>query len=324
VEKINILDADFERMSELWEWARLESDAANYLLLADGEGQGRSVALHLFRGWHALASMIACRAGAAAPELDSFSLGRESVLLTPLSSRRLSDWAASFETIRDAALRVPWHSGAPGPDERHLRGQARALGRCVKVHRPRVANVPVGRTAWRLGGRKALTAMAVLVLVVAAVEVGQRLWVKLVEFGDTQDASPTIPQEVHVSLEQLSNPKPRGYAWDEPDTVRFKDRVIVSLEDTAHPETLDISLDGNDGYELSLMAGDEQVGFVKVEPSWTGGLEVYTLAVPENAVSLGFDAIIIEVETGDGAYALGHLLLGPIDGEQPTAVVGPG
>ena len=72
------------------------------------------------------------------------------------------------------------------------------------------------------------------------------------------------------------------------------------------------------------MAGDERVGFVKVEPSWNGGLEVYTVAVPEEAGSLGFDSVVIEADAGDGAYALGHLLLGPIEDEQPTAVEGPG
>ena len=324
MEKVNILDTDFERLYELWEWARSESAAANNLMLAEGQGQGRAVAFHLFRGWHALASMFACKAGVAEPELDSFTLGSESKLLAPLSSRRLEGWASSFETVRDAALRVPWHSGAPEPDERHLRGQARALGRCIRAHRPRGERVSVGRTAWRVGRRKVLIAMAVLVLVVAAVDIGRRLWVHLTGPGDAQETLATIPQEVHLSLEQLSDAKPQGYAWDETGTVRFMDRVVVSLGGIVHPGTLNLSLDGNDRYILNLMAGDQRVGFVVVEPSWNGGLEVQTVALPEEAVSLGFDTVVIEADTGDGAYALGHLLLGPIEDDQPTAVEGPG
>jgi hypothetical protein len=324
VEKVNILETDFERLYELWEWARRESAAANNLMLAEDQGQGRAIAFHLFRGWHALASMFACKAGVAEPELDSFTLGSESKILAPLSSRRLEEWAPSFETVRDAALRVPWHSGAPEPDERHLRGQARALGRCIRAHRPRVERATIGRTAWRTGRRKVAIALSVLVLVVVAVDIGRRLWVHFTAPGDAQDTVAVIPQEVHLSLEQLSDEKPQGYAWDEAGTVRFMDRVVVSLGGIAHPGTLNLSLDGNDRYVLSLMAGDERVGFVEVEPSWNGGLEVYTVAVPEEAGSLGFDSVVIEADAGDGAYALGHLLLGPIEDEQPTAVEGPG
>jgi len=324
VGRINVLGADQEKLLELWEWARRECDAANALLLTGDRGQGRSVALHLFRGWHALASMFARKFGLPESELESFTLERESKVLASISSRRLSEWASSFKSIRDIALRIPWHAGVPESDERHLRRQARLLGHCLRAQRPRVARVPFKSRSRRVGWRKVLTAMAVMVLFVAAFDLGKRLWVSLQRSADSEETSPTIPQDAYLRLEQLSDAKPRGHAWDGPGTVRFMNRLVVSLGGIAHPETLNVSLDGNDGYLISLMAGDEKVGFVDIEPSLIGGLEIYTVTIPEEAFFQGFDSIVIEANSGDGAYALGHLLLGPIDDEQSTAVEGPG
>ena len=146
------------------------------------------------------------------PELDSFTLGSESKYSWRRCHRGGSaDWASSFETVRDAALRVPWHSGAPEPDERHLRGQARALGRCVRAHRPRVERATIGRTAWRIGRRKVADCVGgpgtgcggrrIRPTLVGAVSTAP---------GDAQDTSATIPQEVHLSLEQLSDDEAAG------------------------------------------------------------------------------------------------------------------
>lgn len=322
--RVNLLGADQDDLLDLWEWARREYDAANALLLTGECGQERSVALHLFRGWHALASMFARRSGLPEPVLESFTIERESKLLAPLSSRRLSDWESSFESVRSAALQVPWLTELPEPDERHLSHQAQMLGHCLKAHRPRVVKIPWRSRSRRVGWRKLLTAMAVLVLVVAAFDLGKRLWVSVQRTADAEDTEPRIPQDVHLNLDKLSNPKPSGYAWDGPDTVRFKNQAIVSLEVISHPKTINVSLDGNDSYRLSLMAGDENVGFLEVEPSLVGGLEVYNLTIPEEATSHGFDSIVIEAEAGDGAFALGHLLLDPIIDENPTALEGPG
>jgi len=166
--------------------------------------------------------------------------------------------------------------------------------------------------------------MAVLVLVVAAFDLGKRLWVSVRPPDKAEGAALSIPRDVKLNLEQLGDQKPKGYAWDGPGTVRFMDRVYVSLGRVVHPETLTVSLDGNDSYLLSLMADDENVGFLEVEPTWVGGLEVYKLTIPEEATSHGFDSIVIEVGVGDNAYAIGHLLLDPINDEDPTALEGPG
>jgi len=320
VGEINVVGTDQEELLGLWEWARREYDAANALLLMGDRGQGRSVALHLFRGWHALASMFAFKSGEPEPELESFTLERESVLLAPISSRRFSDWASSFESIRATALRIPWRSGTIEPDDRHLRRQARFLGRCLKAQYPRVARKPFTSRSWRIGWRSVFTVIAVLVLVFAAFDLGKRLSKSIRRPADAEDTAPSIPQDVHLSLEQLSDPKPRGHEWDGPGTVKFMDRAFVSLGGICHAETLAISLDGNDGYRIRLKKGDDAVHIENVGPSFTHGLEIYTVAIPEEAISDGFDTVVIEVRAGDSAYALGHLLLGPNDDNGPAAV----
>ena len=324
MDRINVLGADHEELLGLWQWAQREYDAAIALLLTGDRGQGRSVAFHLFCGWHALASMFAREFGLPESDLESFALERESKLLASISSRRLSDWTSSFESVRDTALRVPWHSGTPEPDERHLRRQARLLGHCLKAHRPRVARLPWRSRPWRIGWRDILTAMAVLVLVVAAFDLGKRLWVSLQRRAEAEDTASSIPRDVHLMLEEVSEPKPSGYAWDGQGTVRFMNRLEVSLEGLQQPGILSISADGNDAYLVIFMAGNEKVGDAKIEPSWVGGLDIYTVTVPENAISRGFDSIVIEAAGGDGVYAVGHLLLGPIDDQEATAEEGSG
>jgi len=324
VGKFNVLGADPEELFELWEWARREHGAANALLLTGDRGHGRSVALHLFRGWHALASMFARKTDLPEPELESFTLERESVILAPISSRGFSNWTSSFDSIRDTALRGPWYSGSPEPDERHLRRQARFLGRCLKAHHPRDARIPWRSRSLRVGRRKVLTAMAVLVLVVAAFDLGKRLWVSFQRTAEAEDVAPSIPWDVDLMLEEVSDPKPRGYAWNGPGTVRFKFRVYISLGGIVHPESVTVSLDANDSYLFSLMAGDEHVGFLELGPTWIGGLDVYDVTIPRDAISYGFDSIVIEAEAGDGDYALGHLLLGPTKDEASSAAAGPG
>jgi hypothetical protein len=314
---MNLLDADQDDLLALWERSRLEYDAANALLLTGDRGQGRSVSLHLFRGWYALATMFARRSGLPEPLLESFAIERESRLLAPLWSRSLSDWESSFASIRDAALEVSWLTGKPEADDHHLHRQARMLGRCLKAHRPQGARIRWREGPRRVGWRNVSIAIAVLVLVVAAFDLGIRLWVSLQPPTAAGETEPTVPEDVFLSLDQLNDPKPSGHAWDGPGTVNFTNRVVVSLGGLVHSETLSVSLDGNDFYRISWMAGDEKAGLVTIEPARVEGLEVYFVATPEEAVFLGFDSIVIEIDRGDGFYSIGHLLLDPVvDGSQ--------
>jgi hypothetical protein len=309
---------DRESLLNLWENARLEHDAAGHLLLADGRGLRRSVALHVLRGWHALATIRARQSGLPDPEFESFTIDRESQLLAPIATRRLSSWDESFDTIREVALARSWRAEAHEADKQLLSFQVRLLGDSVAAQRHEVTAFAARSWTRLFGTRPVLTAAAVLVIILAAIGLERRL---------ARDAEPavdhdSIEQPVHetvvADVSQLRNFKPTGSKWDETENVLFGNRLIIPLDGTRHPDIISVSLDGNDRYSLRLMAGDEQVGHLDVGPSPTEGLEVYMVTVPEEAFARGFDSIEIEVLDGDGSHSLGHLLLNePNEGEKP-------
>ena len=123
---------------ELWETARLEYDAAGHLLLADGRGLDRSVALHLLRGWHALATIHARRSGLPDPDFESLEIDRESELLAPIAVKTLASWDDSFRAIREAALAEPWIDEPHEVEQKSLKFQLRLLGICIAGRRGEV------------------------------------------------------------------------------------------------------------------------------------------------------------------------------------------
>jgi hypothetical protein len=309
VEYADVGAAKRESLLNLWEYARREHDAAGHLLLADSRGLGHSVALHLLRGWHALAVIRARQSDSPDPELESFTVERESEILAPIARRKLSSWEESFNAISEAALAPPWLPDAPGVDRKQLRLQLGFLGRCAAAYRTEVmASSP--RSWTRLFEmRQVLTAAAAAVLIVAAVDLGRRLEDEAEQAVFPESVEDSIPDTVKADLSQLNDFRPRGYAWDGSENILFGERLIVSLSDTRHPDVISVSVDGNDRYSLRLMKDDEQIGALDVGPSPTGGLEVYTVTVPEEAFKRGFDFIVIEVLEGDGFHSIGHLLL---------------
>lgn len=302
---------------ELWEHARLEYDAAGHLLLAADRDLDRSVALHLLRGWHALATIQARLSGLPDPEFESFEVDRESELLAPIAAKKRSSWEDSFKTIRRAAHAVPWSDQPHEVDHKTLKLQLRFLGRCIASRRAEVM-VPSG-WSWKklFRMRLLLTAVSTVVLILVAVGLAKRLD----QYGDEplypDFAQIREPETVRVDVNQLREFKPRGYPWDGSGNVIFRDRLIVTLGDTRHPEVISVGLDGNDRYSLGLMEGDVQVGYFEIGPSASHGLEAYTVPVPVGVSVGGFSSIVIEVLDGDGAHSIGHLLLSE-PGEDPA------
>ena len=294
---------------KLWENARLEWDAASHLLLADGRGSDRSVALHLLRGWHALAIIDARRCQLPDPQVESFEVGRESELMASIAAKERASWEDSFEKIRAAALAEPWSDEPPEIDQKTLKLQLRLLGRCIADRRGDVM-APSG-WRWRklFTMRHLLTVAVAVVLILVAVGLAGHLD----RYGDeplSRDSTEIPePNTVKVDLDRLSDFKPRGYAWDGSGNVTFGHRLIVRLIDTWHPDTISVSLDGNDRYLLRLMGENEEVGTQEIGPSASHGLEVYTVTVPEEVSMRGVDSIVVEVLDGDGLHSIGHLLL---------------
>jgi len=292
---------------ELWENARLEHDAAGHLLLADGRRFDRPVALHLLRGWHALAIIQARRSGFADPGFESFEIDRESELLAPVAAKKRWLWEDSFTAIREAALAEAWRDEPHEVDRNSLTLQFRLLGLCIAGHHGEVMGS--GRSWKRLfRARLLLTAAAAVVLILVAVGLANRL--------DEDDAEALYldfeevaePVTVTVNIDQLREFKPRGYPWDADGNVVFEDRLIVTLGDTKYPEVISVALDGNDRYSMALMRGEQQIEVLSVGPSASHGLEVYTVTVPGEASVEGFDSIVIQVIEGDGCHSIGHLM----------------
>ena len=73
---------------------------------------------------------------------------------------------------------------------------------------------------------------------------------------------------------------------------------------------MDVSLDNNDVYILSFQRDSVEMGEVSVSPDLrVEGFRVLTVPAPEQAVSEGYDSILITASEGDATYSLGHLLL---------------
>jgi hypothetical protein len=300
--------ADSVALLKLWENARLEYDAANHLLLEDGRGLDRSMALHLLRGWHALATIQVRQSGLPDPDFESFEVDRESEILAPISAKKRGSWEESFTIIRGAALAEPSSDEPPGGELKTLKLQLRLLGRCIAARRQ---DVVASSWSWKelFRTRLLLTAAAAVILVLVAVGLASRLDRDSDEALYEDFEKITEPEIVRVDVNRLSDFKPRGYPWDGSGNVKFRNRMIVTLGERKRPEVMSIALDGNDRYSLALMEGDVRVGFLELGPSASHGLEVYTVTVPREAAARGFNSIVIEVLDGDGSHSIGHLML---------------
>lgn len=298
-----------ESLFGLWESARVERDAAGHLLAADSRGFGRSAALHLLRGWHALATIRAHQSGSPEPELESFVVDEESEMLAPIGKRKRSSWDKSFGAIREAALAPPGGADRIEVDPKLLWLQLGFLGRCIAAQRAEVTMSSANSWKRLFGKRQVLTMAAAVVLVFVIINLGGRLGDDMEEVFFPESDEVQIPDTVKVELDRLGDFRPRGYAWDGSENTLFGVRLLVPLGERRHPDIISVSLDGNDRYGLRLMEGGEEVALLEVGPSPAGGLEVYTVAVPVDAKERGFDLVMIEVLDGDGLHSLGHLLL---------------
>jgi hypothetical protein len=301
-------DQDRRSLLDLLERAALERDAASQLLLSGGTGQGPSVALHVFRGWHAVATAQSRLTGNSDPDLETFELTRESEILTPLAPKRLGAWVDSFDRIREAALAVPWYGEAGELDPKDLRRQIQLLGTCISAQRRRVVASTDRRWNYRFRWHHLVTAAAAVILAFIGIDLGNRL-VRSIRAAAEAGQFATVPANIEINLDEVRDFKPRGSTWDAAGNIVFHRRLSVSLGDIRKPDTISVSLDGNDAYILRLFNNGDTVGLVAVGPSAVDGLEVYTVAAPEHSQALGIDMIVVEVDDGDGSHSMGHLLL---------------
>lgn len=122
-----------------------------------------------------------------------------------------------------------------------------------------------------------------------------------------------------ATLADMSAVKPDGTPGDAPGNRRLARPLAVTCDDRPGRRYLDVSLDSDDTYELTFLKGSATLDTVSLGPipeyRRKPGLTHYTLDVPPRARSEGFDTIVIAGLSGDGHYAVGHLL---VDGYGPT------
>jgi arabinofuranosyltransferase len=113
---------------------------------------------------------------------------------------------------------------------------------------------------------------------------------------------------------QLSGIKPEGSRWNAPGNIVLHRYVSlsVSFDRLQLDKTeLDVSFDNNDRYLLSFAKDGKLIDSIPVGPKQLqgGGLARYILKIPRSIATTGFDTIIINPDTGDDAYSIGHLVV---------------
>lgn len=114
-----------------------------------------------------------------------------------------------------------------------------------------------------------------------------------------------------VKLADLAIPKPQGTPSDSPGVVKFGDNGLeIALGGVSHAASVQLTLDNNDDYAIVYRLQDAEVASQTVAGlNLSEGLTLYTLSVPPQAVSGGFDRLRVYPLRGDGFYAIGHLQL---------------
>lgn len=119
------------------------------------------------------------------------------------------------------------------------------------------------------------------------------------------------PHLVRVGLARVSEPKAPGAPASNPANIPFYDSGIeIDLGARRSAVRLEVSLDGNDIYQLVYLSGSARVAAQTIPaPSLSPGLAVHRLDVPPGAAARGYDRIRILPMQGDDTYALGHVIL---------------
>jgi hypothetical protein len=127
-----------------------------------------------------------------------------------------------------------------------------------------------------------------------------------------------------VTLTEIEAPKGPGTPWDAPGNIIIPGDpgyLVVEMEEVARAPLIELSLDNNDRYRIEFLREGKVVGEDSVGPDMTtGGLIVYRVEVPAEAVQAGYDAIRIGAVEGDSSWSVGHLRLLPDGDPEPDRV----
>lgn len=124
-----------------------------------------------------------------------------------------------------------------------------------------------------------------------------------------------------VSAKQYSTVKRRGLRWDDPSNVTFSEKGLrVKMGEVSHAAQINLSTDSNDRYQVVFSKGRKVLGVKIIPQRYVGGLSSYTLVVPEQTVTVGFDTITLVPISGDGFYSLGHVVTEVANSEEDAGI----
>ena len=116
-----------------------------------------------------------------------------------------------------------------------------------------------------------------------------------------------------ATLEQVSAIRQEGMPGNAEGNHILNMPLAVTYPSRRGRRYLDVTLDSDDRYLLTFLAGGRVMSTLEIGPIPSyrrqPGLADYTMDIPPRARAKGFDTIVVEATAGDGHYALGHLLV---------------
>jgi arabinofuranosyltransferase len=116
-----------------------------------------------------------------------------------------------------------------------------------------------------------------------------------------------------ASLDQLSTIRQTGLPGNAEGNHLLTIPLAVSVPARRNRRYLDVTLDSDDRYVLTFLAGSRILSTLELGPipphRREPGLADYTVDVPGRARAAAFDTIVVAPAGGDEHYALGHLLV---------------
>jgi arabinofuranosyltransferase len=118
------------------------------------------------------------------------------------------------------------------------------------------------------------------------------------------------PKLVRDALKSVSAVVPEGAPWNAPDTrVVTDDGIEIEIGRVSHAAKVELSLDGNDTYEIEFSKGSNLLDTVASPTLEIAAMHSRIVEVPSDVRSEGFDHITVRPVIGDGMYSVGYIRL---------------
>ena len=108
-----------------------------------------------------------------------------------------------------------------------------------------------------------------------------------------------------VNAEDVKTIAAEGTPWDAPGNIVFYTALDIIFKETTDLKSIDLSLDHNDTYEISVIRDNESVLVATIKPRDVGGLAHHKIEL--RTAEPNVKAIRIKAQSGDDMYSLGHL-----------------